>query len=90
MSDVFLLGEDRTPTAAEDRPGLGQVIDLLQHVAEKRAEERREMLASTFISLSLDELMILVTEVTRATVNQYAAGLWIRTPEEVAALQEKI
>ena len=34
--------------------------------------------------------MILVTEVTRATVDEYAAGLWIRTPEEVEALKEKI
>ena len=52
MSDVFLLDEDRTPAAAEDRPGLAQVIDLLQHVATKREEERRDMLASTFFTLS--------------------------------------
>jgi hypothetical protein len=88
MTDVFLLDEDRTPAAAEDRPGLAQVIDLLQHVATKREAERRDMLASTFISLSLHELMIIVTEVSRATLEQYAAKL-IRTPEEVAALKEK-
>ena len=32
------------------------------------------MLASTFISLSLDELMIVVTEVSRAIFDQLAAN----------------
>ena len=90
MTEVFLLDEDRTPAAAEDRPGLAQVIDLLEHIASKREAERRDMLASTFISLSLDELMILVTEVSRSIFDRLAAQLMLRTPEEVAALKEKI
>ena len=48
------------------------------------------MLASTFISLSLDELMIIVTEVSRSIFDRLAAQLMLRTPEEVAALKEKI
>jgi hypothetical protein len=66
------------------------VIDLLQRVASKRAEERRDMLASTVISLSLDELLIVCTEVSRATAEAYARNLWIRTPEEIEACKEKI
>jgi hypothetical protein len=88
MSDVFLLDEDRAP--AVEQPGLAQVISLLEHIATKREAERRDMLASTVISLSLDELMIVVTEVSRAIFGQLAANLMLRTPEEVAALKEKI
>jgi hypothetical protein len=77
-------------TAAEDRPGLAQVIDLLQHVAAKGVTERRDTQVSTFVTLSLDELMILVTEVSRSIFEQLAANLMLRTPEEVAALREQI
>jgi hypothetical protein len=90
MSDVFLLDEDRTPAAAEDRPGLAEVIDILEHIATKREAERRDVLASTSITLSLGELMILATEVSRSIFDQLAAQLMLRTPEEVAALREKI
>jgi hypothetical protein len=90
MSDVFLLDEDRTPAAAEDRPGLAQVIDLLQHIATKREAERRDMLASTYFTLSLDELLTLTTEISRQIFDQLASQLMLRTPEEVAATREKI
>jgi hypothetical protein len=85
MTDVFLLDEDRAPSV--EQPGLAQVIDLLEHITTKREVERRDMLASTFVSLTLDELMILVTEVSRSIFDQLAAQLMLRTPEEVAALR---
>ena len=48
------------------------------------------MLASTIISLSLDELLIIVTEVCRATARRMRRNLMIRTPEEIEACKEKI
>jgi hypothetical protein len=59
MSNVFLLDEDRTPAAAECRPGLAEVIDLLELIATKREAERRDMLASTFVTLNLVEMLAL-------------------------------
>jgi hypothetical protein len=66
------------------------VIDLLQHDATKREAERRNMLASTFVTLSLDKMLVLVTEMSRSIFEQLAAQLMLRTPEEIATLKEKI
>ena len=94
MAPTFIWTDGTRPslsdTAAEDRPGLAQVIDLLQHVAAKRETDRRDTQVSTFVTLSLDELMILMTEVSRSIFEQLAANLMLRTPEEVAALREQI
>ena len=68
MTDVFLLDEDRAPVV--EQPGLAQVIDLLQHVAAKRQEERREMLTAATFTLSLDELLTLTTEISRQIFDQ--------------------
>ena len=88
MTDVFLLDEDRAPSV--EQPGLAQVIDLLEHITTKREVERRDMLASTFVSLTLDELMILVTEVSRSIFDQLAAQLMLRTPERSRRLGRNI
>jgi hypothetical protein len=80
MSDVFLLDEDRAPAAAEDRPGLAVVIDLLQHIVTRRAQERREMLAAAAFTLSLDEFLTLTSEISRQIFDQLAAQLMLRTP----------
>jgi hypothetical protein len=65
------------------------VIGLLQHVATKRETERREMLASTTFP-PLDELLIIANEINRSIFDQLAANLMLHTPEEIAALKEKI
>jgi hypothetical protein len=88
MTDFFLLDEDRAP--AVEQPGLAQVIDLLQHIATKRESERREMLASTHFTLSLHELLTPTTEISRQIFDQLQAKWMLRSPEEVAALREKI
>ena len=85
------LHSRRGSAPAVEQPGLAQVIDLLQH---NRRDNARPSAGTCWprhiITLSLDELMIIVTEMSRSIFDQLAAQLMLRTPEEVAALKKQI